>query len=280
MSGAVALRAPGSTVRDVSRRNEPNSLLPVLDRLVEHRYGAAVDDVAALRAAFPDDTPDQLADRLVRRYAKELAIGGAVSGGAAASPVAGVAVAAASAGADATYSVGRLGEMIMAISLVYGHDTATVDDRRAAIVTIMGLADGAAVGMSGLAARAGAKGGARVLQRIPTAAVPPTAGAGRKALAKLGTTKGPWSLTALIPYGIGAGVGAAGNALLARAVGRAAKEYFSTHAPPAGTHHTPIVVEVVDDETELLDPEPGHHSPPPGPSAPADDDIVDAEIVD
>lgn len=265
----------------MSRRKEPNSLLPVLDRLVEHRYGAAVDDVAALRAAFPDDTPDQLADRLVRRYAKELAIGGAVSGGAAASPVAGVAVAAASAGADATYSVGRLGEMIMAIGLVYGHDATSVDDRRAAIVTIMGLADGAAVGMSGLAARAGAKGGARVLQRIPSATAAPTAGAGRRALAKLGTTKGPWSLTALIPYGIGAGVGAAGNALLARAVGRAAKEYFGTHTPRAGTtHEPPIVVEVVDEETELLDPEPGHHSPPPGPPTPSDDDIVDAEIVD
>jgi hypothetical protein len=47
-----------------------------------------------------------------------------------------------------------------------------------------------------------------------------------------------------------------------------------------GSQHAPIVVEVVDDETELLDPEPGHHSPPPGPSASAEDDIVDAEIVD
>jgi hypothetical protein len=265
----------------VSRRNDQNNLLPVLDRLVEHRYGAAVDDVASLRGQFPDESPEELANRLIRRYAKELAIGGAVSGGAAASPVAGVAVAAASAGADATFSVGRLGEMIMAIGLVYGHDTATVDDRRAAIVTIMGLADGAAVGMSGLAARAGAKGGARVLQRIPTTAPPPTAGAGRKALAKLGNTKGPWSLTALIPYGIGAGVGAAGNALLARAVGRAAKEYFATHAPPAamGARPAPEVVEVLDDETELLDPEPGHGATPPPPPD-GMDDIVDAEIVD
>ncbi len=270
----------------MSRRNEqnnqPGNLLPVLDRLVEHRYGSAVNDVADLRAQFPDDTPGELADRLIRRYAKELAIGGAVSGGAAASPVAGVAVAAASAGADATFSVGRLGEMIMAIGLAYGHDATTVDERRAAIVTIMGLADGAAVGMSGLAARAGAKGGARVLQRLPTTAPPATAGAGRKAIAKLGNTKGPWSLTALIPYGIGAGVGAAGNALLARAVGRAAKEYFSTHAPPSGVGAAaaPEVVEVLDDDTELLDPEPGDGAAAPPPGSAVHDDIVDAEIVD
>jgi hypothetical protein len=138
-------------------------------------------------------------------------------------------VAAASAGADATFSVGRLGEMIMAIGLVYGHDATTVDERRAAIVTIMGLADGAAVGMSGLAARAGAKGGARVLQRIPTTTPPATAGAGRKAIAKLGNTKGPWSLTALIPYGIGAESAPPGMTL-ARAVGQAARD-FATHSP-------------------------------------------------
>ncbi len=275
----------GGTVPVVSRRKQDTtSLVPVLDRLVEHRYGAAVGDVAALRAEFPDDSPDELANRLIRRCAKELAIGGAVSGGAAASPVAGVAVAAASAGADATYSVGRLGEMIMAIGLVYGHDTTTVDERRAAIVTIMGLADGAAVGMSGLAARAGAKGSARILQRVPTTPPPATAGAGRKALSKIGNTKGPWSLAALLPYGIGAGVGAAGNALLARAVGRAAKEYFATHAPTgvagaAAGAVQPEVVEVLDHETELLDPEPGQHDAAAA-GTPVADDIVDAEIVD
>ena len=128
--------------------------MPFVDRIVEHRYDAAVDEVAVLRGQFPDDSPEELANRLIRRYAKDMALGGAVSGGAAASPVAGVAVAAASAGADATFSVGRLGEMIMAIGMVYGHDATTVDQRRSAIVTIMGLADGAAVGMSGLAARA------------------------------------------------------------------------------------------------------------------------------
>ena len=260
--------------------------MPFVDRIVEHRYDAAVDEVTVLRGQFPDDSPEELANRLIRRYAKDMALGGAVSGGAAASPVAGVAVAAASAGADATFSVGRLGEMIMAIGMVYGHDATTVDQRRSAIVTIMGLADGAAVGMSGLAARAGAKGGARVLQRIPNTPAPATATARHRALSKLGATKGPWSLTALIPYGIGAGVGAAGNALLARTVGRAAKEYFAGHSPTAGAgaQLAPEVVEVLDDETELLDPDATHHDAAPPSSArhvpDADDDIVDAEIVD
>lgn len=256
----------------VSRRDDQSNLLPVLDRLVEHRYGAAISDVAALRTQFPEAGADELADRLIRRYARELAVGGAMSGGAAASPVAGVAVAAASAGVDATYSVGRLGEMIMAIGLVYGHDATTADERRTAVVTIMGLADGAAVGVSGLAARAGAKGGARLLQRIPTAAGAASPRAGSRALSRLGATKGPWSLTALIPYGIGAGVGAAGNALLARAVGRAAKEYFAGRPAPLPVRdHDVADAEIVDAQiidADVIDAEV------------VDVEIVDAEIID
>ncbi len=258
------------------------SLLPVFYRYVDSRADAAAQCAASVRGTFPEEEPDKLADRIIRRYAKELAIGGAVSGGAAASPVAGVAVVAATAGADATFSAGRISEMIMAIGQVYGHDTVSVstDDRRAAVAAVMGIADGAAVGMSGLAARAGAKGSARVLRRIPTGPAAPGSGAGRRALTKLSSTRGPWSLTALLPYGIGAGVGAAGNALLARAVGRAAKEYFSGRTPVGAAQQ--IVVEVIDDETELIDPDAQQSGQWAGtdPDEPWDDDIIDAEIVD
>ena len=52
----------------------------------------------------------------------------------------------------------------------------------------------------------------------------------------------------------------------------------------AGAELAPEVVEVLDDETELLDPDATHHDAAPPSSArhvpDADDDIVDAEIVD
>ena len=177
----------------------------------------------------------------------------------------------------------------MAIGMVYGHAQIIVDQRRSAIITIMGLADGAAVGVSGLAARAGAKGGARVLQRIPSTPAPATAPACHRALSRLGATKGPWSLTVLIPYGIGAGVGAAGNALAGphRGTGReGVLRRPLPHRGAAGPRSAPEVVEVLDDETELLEPEAAQRrSRRPGavgqPNVPgADDDIVDAEIVD
>ena len=86
-------------------------------------------------------------------------------------------------------------------------------------------------------------------------------------MSKLSTSKGPWSLTALLPYGIGAGVGAAGNLVLARAVGRAAKEYFTRGAQPGAAgrafHSDPNDPESADDVIdgewlgeEILDAEP------------------------
>ena len=234
----------------------------MLERLVEQRHAAAADDVARLRAEFPAAAPDALADLLIRRCVKDMALGGAVTGGAAASPVAGVAVAAASAGADAAWSVSRLGELVMGLGIIYGHDEATRQEKAAWIAAVLGLSEGAAVGVTGLAARLGARGGARLLARLPAASAS-AAGAGRMARAgstvsRLATGRGPWSLAALLPYGIGAGVGAAGNAALAGAVGRTAKQYF-TRLPP---------------------PPPRAGSPAPSAGAVDDlDDVIDVEVV-
>src|SRR5690606_19184726 len=184
--------------------------------MVDQRYAMAVEVVSRLRAEDPSATADELAERLIRRCAKELAVGGAVAGGAAASPVAGVAVAAATAGADATWSMGRLSEMIMGIGLIYGHPQHTVDERTALVLAVLGLSESAAVGLTGVAARVGSRGGARLVSRLPSgAAAPATAGVTRRTLAKLSSSKGPWSLAALVPYGLGATIGAAGNAVLA-----------------------------------------------------------------
>lgn len=199
-------------------------------------------------------TADELADRLIRRCARDLAMGGAMSGGAAASPVAGVAVAAATTGADATYSMGRLGEMIMGLGVIYGHTDPTAEERAGWVWAVLGISEGAAVGMTGLAARVGARGGARLLSRLPASTQAATnATMSRKVMARLSTGKGPWSLAALVPYGIGAGVGAAGNAVLAQSVGRAAKQYFSSGAGARPAMEAVLEDATADGEVEILD---------------------------
>ncbi len=208
----------------------------MLERIVEQRYAAALDTVARLRTEHPRESSEELADRLVRQCARDLAVGGAMSGGAAASPVAGLTVAAATLGAEATYGVSRLGEMVMAVGIVHGFEHGSARDRLTWVAAVLGASEGAAIGLTGVAARAGAVGGARVLRRLPSATAA-LAGAGRtrRLAGRLAARGGPWSLAALVPYGIGAGVGAAGNAALAWSVGRAAKRYFSTHGDPSET---------------------------------------------
>lgn len=242
--------------------------------MVDQRYTMAVEAVSRLRAEDPAATADELADQLIRRCARELAFGGAVAGGAAASPVAGVAVAAATAGADATWSMGRLSEMIMGIGLIYGHPQHTVDERTALVLAVLGLSESAAVGLTGLAARVGSRGGARLVSRLPSgAAAPASAGTTRRALARMSSSKGPWSLAALVPYGLGAGIGAAGNAVLARSVGRAAQQYFSSAMSPAPPRHEPVAEDA--GEGEVVE------EPTAAPTRPVDDaEIVDAIIVE
>ena len=199
----------------------------LLLQVARARHDAATAAVTRLRAEHPTDSPDELADRLVRQCMRDLAINGAVSGGAAASPVAGPAAAAAVLGTESAASVSRLGEMVMAIGIVLGSDRADPDERALFIAAALGMTEGAAVGLTGLAARAGARGGARVLQRLPGAAAAGT-GRTRRLAARMAGRGGPWGLAALLPYTIGAGVGAAGNGALALSVGRAAKHYFGS----------------------------------------------------
>ena len=201
--------------------------------IAEQRHGAARARVDALVEAHPEEDPEQLTRRLIRECARDLALGGAVTGGAAASPVAGPAATAAMFGTEGLAGATRLGEMVMAIGIVHGHHEADPGERALWLGAALGIGEGAAVGMASVAARAGARGGARLVSKIPSAAA---AGAGRtkRLAAKVGARRGPWGLAALLPYTIGAGVGAAGNAALAASVGRAANGYFAANPSPTG----------------------------------------------
>jgi hypothetical protein len=124
--------------------------------------------------------------------------------------------------------------MVMALGIVQGFEHSSARERVTWVAAALGASEGAAIGLTGVAARAGAIGGARVLRRLPTTGAA-LAGAGRtrRVAGRLAARGGPWSLAALVPYGIGAGVGAASNAALAWSVGRTAKRYFALHGDPA-----------------------------------------------
>lgn len=198
--------------------------------IAEQRHAAAVESVAALRAAYPHDDVDELSHRIIRQCARDLALAGAVSGGAAAAPGAGPVGAAALLGAEGAVNAARLGEMVMAIGVLHGHTDAPRDDRALWLAAALGASEGTALGLTGMAARAGVRGGARLMGRVPRSPDAPGSGLIGRAAARMSTKRGPWGLTALLPYTLGASVGAAGNFALALSVGRAAIRYFAGEA--------------------------------------------------
>lgn len=210
-------------------------LRPAIDKVVETRYLPAVQLVERTRWENPTAAPDAIADRIIARYTKELAAVAALTGGAAAIPGAGTGTAIASSGLDLAYSMTKLGEMILAIGVAYGHTARSIEERRTFILSVMGIANGVATSLDGVAGRIGAVGGASLVARIPDEAlVSINNRLGAKVLAKFAAEQGAVRLGRVIPFGIGAGIGAGGSVLLVRSVGRAAKRFFADASQTQG----------------------------------------------
>lgn len=237
--------------------------------IAEQRHAAALDSVAELRAAHPGDDTDALSSRIIRQCAKDLAIAGAMTGGAAASPAAGPVGASALLGTDGALNAARLGEMVMAIGVLHGHTDSPSDDRALWLAAALGASESTALGLTGMAARAGVRGGARLLGRVPRGSTAAATGVIGRAAAKMSTKRGPWGLAALLPYTLGASVGAAGNLALSFSVGRAAIRYFTADGATGDTRSSgarrPGVVS--DDPSDA---EPGREDP---------EEVLDAEFL-
>lgn len=215
-------------------RNLERILRPALDRVVKTRYEPAEALVMRLQAERPRATTDEVVDVIVKRYARELAAVAALTGGAAAIPGAGTGTALATGGIDLAYSMTKLGEMILAIGIAYGHTSRSVEERRTFVLEVLAMANGVATGIEGVAGRLGAAGGAGLVARIPDEALLSiNKRLGARVLAKFAAEQGAVRLGKIIPFGIGAGIGAAGNTILVRSVARQARKFFSEQPSPA-----------------------------------------------
>ena len=151
-----------------------------------------------------------------------------------AAAAAGTAAAVLTAGADVAYSVSRLGEMVLAIGIAYGHDAASFEERKAWVLAVLSMSRGAVAGLDGLAAKIGAEGGAAALASLTGAQLESiNSKLAAKVVAKLSTDAAVSRLGRVLPFGIGAGVGAAGSIAIARSVARQARRFFRPNDPHA-----------------------------------------------
>lgn len=210
-----------------------------LDRALAVQRPVILGYLARVRDKHPDLTPAQLTRQLERRYlAAVVGIGGA-SGAAAAVPGAGTAASIASGAAEVTAFVSASAMYVLALAELHGVPVSDPEVRRALVVAVL-------VGEGGEAVIAGTADQGRHWAQMLTRSTSKDKIAGinghltRMLLTRFGTRQGALLFGRALPLGIGAGIGAAGNAALARGAIASARKAFG----PAPKAFPPRVIDV------------------------------------
>ena len=226
--------------RKASRIPVPSSveraLDAALDRALAIQRPVVVAYVDRVRARHPTASPAHVIDQLERRYRAAVIGTGAASGGAAALPGVGTTASLATGAAEIAAFVGATAMFVLAVAEVHGVPIVDPQVRRALVLTVL-LGDLAEPVVE--AAAKGAPHWAHVLGRTDREAI----GGLNTRLAKIlvgrfGARQGALVLGRAIPFGVGAGIGAAGNAALSRSAITAARKAFG---PPPMRFGTRVV---------------------------------------
>ena len=202
-------------------------LTAAIDQVVRSRYEPAVASVRALRARRPAASTSELAGAIVARYRRELGGMGAASGGIAAVPGIGTGLMVAGSVSETGWSVVRLGQMILELGAVYGHDARDVEERRAWVLAVLALALGVGEGLEQAAGSVVRRGGAVALKGMPAARVARVNQLiASRLLVRWGSAQAAIRLGNVVPFGVGAAVGVGANVLLVNLVGSRARSFF------------------------------------------------------
>lgn len=216
-----------------------------LDRALAIQRPMVLTYLDRVRTKHPDATPAELIRLLERRYLAAVVGIGAAAGGTAAVPGVGTATAVVSGVAEITAFVSATAMYVLAVAEVHGVPINDPEVRRALVLAVL-LGEGATAALEGVAAEE--RHWAQVINR--TGSRDKVAGIntrmGRMLVTRFGARQGALFMGRALPFGIGAGVGAAGNAALARAAIGAARRAFGPPPKKLG----PRVIE-------------GHILPPP-----------------
>jgi hypothetical protein len=202
-----------------------NGLDAALDKALAVQRPAVLAYVRRTRSRNPGMTPDELVRRLERHYRTVvMGIGGA-SGAAASVPGAGTAASLASGAAEITAFVSASAMYVLALAELHSIPVSDPQVRRALVLSVLVGEGGAAVIAGETDARVH---WAQVLGRGTSKEK--IAGIngrlGHLLLTRFGARQGALLFGRALPLGIGAGVGAAGNAALARGTVSSARKAF------------------------------------------------------
>lgn len=229
------------------RRNESRIPVPpaveraldtALDRALSVQRPMVLGYLDRVRRKNPEMTPAEVVRQLERRYLTAVVGIGGASGAAAAVPGVGTTATVASGVAEVTAFVSASALFVLALAELHGISVSDPDVRRALVVAVL-------VGETGALAIEGAAVGeahwAHVIGR--TTSKDKIAGVNgylsRLLLRRFGARQGALLAGRALPLGIGAAIGAGGNAALARGAITAARRAFG----PAPERFPPRVID-------------------------------------
>ncbi len=208
---------------DASEMTE-TSLLRIVDRVVTRRWDAALRRAAGVEGL----AVDKRVNRVTRSFATELGLMGAVSGGVAAAPGVGTAAVIAMSGGEFSANLIRTSDLILTLGAVHGLTDASVEERRAWVLAVLALGDGASTGFTKISGEVGKGLGKKATAKIPNEALRKiNAALGRTIVTKYGTKRGAIAIGRVLPFGIGMVIGGSANIVITRTVARHASKFFA-----------------------------------------------------
>lgn len=182
--------------------------------------------LARVRARRPDARPAEVVDQLERRYRTAVMGIGAASGGAAALPGVGTATSIAAGAAEIGAFVSATAMYVLALAELHSVPVSDPEVRRALVLAAL-VGEVGTVAIDGTSVEAGSSWAHVLGRRGSKESLGGLNGRlGRLLLTRFGARQGALLLGRAVPFGIGAGIGAAGNAALAQGVIRATRRSF------------------------------------------------------
>lgn len=217
-------------------------LVSVLDNGSRLQAPAVAKYVNHVRQAHPDESPAQIVERMEKMFLNAVTGSGGAVGAAAAIPGVGTIASLAAVGAESAFFLEASALLSLAIAEVHGISPADHQQRRALVLAV-------ALGESGMEIVEKATGvAAKNWSTAITSRVPGGTLRGmnstlvRKWITKYAAKRSALVLGKLVPAGIGAAIGGAGNRAIGKGVIKNARAAFGR--PPA---QFPLVIDMEDD---------------------------------
>ncbi len=224
------------------------ALAQVIERSTRIQAPGAAAYVARLRRAHPDAGPAEIVDKLEKRYLTALTASGAAVGSAATFPGIGTLTAMSAGAGETVFFVEATAVFVLANAVVYGVPADHREQRRALVLSVL-VGDDSKRAIGELIGPARTNGGwlAEGMASLPLSTLGRLNSRMLKYFVKrYALRRGALMFGKMLPVGIGAAVGGAGNRLVGKKIVRNARQAFGVPPVrwPSTLHLLPTIHEV------------------------------------